>query len=72
VLGVYYPLTKFLITLIVFDHFWDFDKLVEDGAPRRSRYPGISPPFAGFLGFRVYVMDMGCQTIGSPMFMPIL
>jgi hypothetical protein len=48
----------------VFDHFWDFDRLVEDRAPRRSRYRGISPPFAGFLGFRVYVTSMGCHSMG--------
>jgi hypothetical protein len=34
----------------MFDHFWDFDRLVEDEAPRRSGDRGISPPFAGFLG----------------------
>jgi hypothetical protein len=33
----------------MFDHFLDFDMLVEDGAPRRSGDHGISPPFAGFL-----------------------
>jgi hypothetical protein len=54
----------------VFDHFWDFDKLVEDGAPRRSGDHGISPPFAGFLGFRVYVTGMGCRPMGLPMFRP--
>jgi hypothetical protein len=26
----------------MFDHFWDFDRLVEDGAPRWSRDHGIS------------------------------
>jgi hypothetical protein len=30
-------------TLVMFDHFWDFDRLVEDGAPRRSGDRGISP-----------------------------
>jgi hypothetical protein len=34
----------------MFDHFWDFDRLVEDEAPRRSGDRGISPPFMGFLG----------------------
>jgi hypothetical protein len=56
----------------VFDHFLDFDKLVEDGAPRRSRDRGILPPFVGFLGFRVYVMGMVCRPIGFPMFRPLL
>jgi hypothetical protein len=45
-----WPSTKFWRTLVMFDHFWDFDRLVEDGAPRRSGDHGISPPFAGFLG----------------------
>jgi hypothetical protein len=41
----------------MFDHFWDFDRLVEDGAPRRSRDRGISlvlqacGPNKGLLGF---------------------
>jgi len=48
----------------MFDHFWDFDKLVKDEAPRRSGDRGISPPFARFLGFRVYVMGMGCRPMG--------
>jgi hypothetical protein len=26
----------------VFDHFWDFERIVEDGDPRRSRDRGIS------------------------------
>jgi hypothetical protein len=34
----------------VFNHFWDFDRLVEDGVPRRSGDRGILPPFVGFLG----------------------
>jgi hypothetical protein len=34
----------------MFDHFWDFDRLVKEGAPRRSGDCGISPPFMGFLG----------------------
>ena len=29
-----WPLTKFWRTLVMFDQFWDFDRLVEDGAPR--------------------------------------
>jgi hypothetical protein len=30
------PRPSFERTLVVFDHFWDFDRLVEDGAPRQS------------------------------------
>jgi hypothetical protein len=32
------------------EHFWDFDRLVEDGVPGRSGDHGISLLFAGFLG----------------------
>jgi hypothetical protein len=57
----------------VFDHFWDFDRLVEDGAPRRSRDRG-SHSFCGLVdptkGFRVYVMGMGCRPMGLPMIRP--
>jgi hypothetical protein len=56
----------------VFDHFWDFDRLVEDGAPRRSKDREDLSLFAGFLGFRVYVMGMGCQPMGLPMLRPLL
>jgi hypothetical protein len=28
------PQPSFEETLVMFDHFWDFDRLVEDGAPR--------------------------------------
>jgi hypothetical protein len=34
----------------MFDHFWDFDRLVEDGVPRRREDHRILPPFMGFLG----------------------
>ena len=54
----------------MFDLFWDFDRLVEDGTPRRSGDRGILPPFAGFLGIRVYVTGMGCWPMGLPMFRP--
>jgi hypothetical protein len=46
--GSCWPSTKFWRTLVVFDHFWDFDRLVKDGAPRRSRDREISPPFWDF------------------------
>jgi hypothetical protein len=55
----------------MFDHFWDFDRLVEDGAPRRSRRSRDLTHFVGFLGFRVYVMGMGCRPMGLPMFRPL-
>jgi hypothetical protein len=58
VLGACWPSTKFWRTLVVFNHFWDFDRMVEDRAPRRSEDHRISPPFAGILGFRIYVMGM--------------
>jgi hypothetical protein len=48
----------------MFDHFLNFNGLVEDGAPRRRGDRMISPPFTGFLGFMVYVMGMGCRTMG--------
>jgi hypothetical protein len=41
----------------MFDQFWDFDRLVEDGAPGQSRDCGISlilwhcGPKKGLLGF---------------------
>jgi hypothetical protein len=54
----------------VFDHFWDFDRLVKDGAPRRSRDHGISPILWAFWDFRVYVTGMGCQPMGLPMLRP--
>jgi hypothetical protein len=56
----------------MFDHFWDFNRLFKDITPRRSGDRGISPSFAGFLGIRVYVMGMGCRTMGLPMFRPHL
>jgi hypothetical protein len=55
----------------VFDHFWDFDRLVEDGAQAKWRSRDLTP-FVGFLGFRVYVMGMGCRPMGLPMFRPLL
>jgi hypothetical protein len=53
----------------VFDDFWDFDRLVEYGVPRRSRDHGISLVLRDFLDFRVYVIGMGCWTMGLPMFL---
>jgi hypothetical protein len=65
-----WPLTKFWITLVMFDHFWDFDSLVKDGAPRQRKDHGISLPFYGIFGFRAYVTGMGCQPMGLPMLRP--
>jgi hypothetical protein len=48
----------------VLDHFWDFDRLVEDEAPRQSGDHGISPILQDFWDFIVYVMGMGCRTMG--------
>jgi hypothetical protein len=48
----------------VLDHFWDFDRLVEDGVPKRSGHRGISPILLDFWDFRVYVMGMGCRSMG--------
>jgi hypothetical protein len=59
-------------TLVVFDHFWDFDRLVEDGAPKRSEDRKISPFLRVFWAFRVYVMGMGCRPMVLPMIKPLL
>jgi hypothetical protein len=48
----------------MFDHFWDFDRLVEDRAPRQSRDHGISPFLRDFWSFMVYVTGMGCRPMG--------
>jgi hypothetical protein len=48
----------------MFDHFWDFDRLVEDEAPRRSVDHGITPLLWDFWVFRVYVTGMGCRPMG--------
>jgi hypothetical protein len=52
----------------MFDLFWDFDRLVDDGAPRRSRDRRISPISWDFWASRVYVIGMGCQSMSLPMF----
>jgi hypothetical protein len=38
-------------TLVMFDQFWDFDRLIEDGAPGEAEIAGSCPPFADFFGF---------------------
>jgi hypothetical protein len=49
-------------TLVVFDHFWEFDRLVKDGAhPGEEEIMG-SRPFCGIfsiLGFMLWVWDVG-------------
>jgi hypothetical protein len=35
--------------LVVFENFWDFERLVKDEAPRRVEIAG-SRPFCGFFG----------------------
>jgi hypothetical protein len=54
----------------MFDQFWDFDRLVKDGAPKRSRDCRISPILRAFQAFGVYVTSMGCQSMGLPMLRP--
>jgi hypothetical protein len=56
----------------MFDHFWDFDRLVEGGAQVEAEIAGSRPLFREVFGFRVYVMGMGCRPMGLPMFRPIL
>ena len=66
------PWLGFEETLVMFDHFWDFDRLVEDETPRRSEIMGYHT-FCGLFGiFRVYVKGMGCRPMGLPMFRPFL
>jgi hypothetical protein len=72
VLGACWPLTKFWISLVMFDLFWDFDRLVEGGAQVEAKIMGSRPLFREVFGIRVYVMGMGCWPMGLPMFRPIL
>jgi hypothetical protein len=44
----------------MFDQFWEFGRLVEEGAPSKVEITG-SHPLLQIFGFRVYVMGMGCQ-----------
>jgi hypothetical protein len=55
----------------MFEHFWDLDRLVEDGAPRRNRYHGyhlLSRIVEKKRVIRVYVTSMGCHPMGLTMF----
>jgi hypothetical protein len=58
--------------MVMFDLFWDFDKLVEGGAQVEVEIVGSWPLFRAFFGIRVYVMGIGCRPMGLPMFRPIL
>jgi hypothetical protein len=55
----------------MFDLFWDFNRLVEDGAPKRSGDRGNSPILWVLGDFRVYVMGMGCRPMGLPILRPL-
>ena len=70
-LAAYWPLTKFWRTLVMFDHFWDFERLVEDEVLGEAEITG-SHPFLWDFGFRVYVTGMGCRPMGLPMIRPHL
>jgi hypothetical protein len=69
--GLVGPRPSFEETLVMFDHFWDFDRLVEYGTPRRSGDHEISPFLWAFWDFRVYVTGMGCRPMGLPMLRPL-
>ena len=56
----------------MFDLFWGFDRLVEGIVQVEAEIMGSRPPFREYFGIRVYVMGMGCQPMGLPMFRPIL
>jgi hypothetical protein len=68
----FWPSTKFERTLVMLDHFWEFDRLVKDEALERSRDRVISPILQAFWDFRVYVIGMGCRPMVLPMFRPLL
>jgi len=55
----------------MFDHFQDFNKMVEEGTPRQGGDHGILPILWAFWSFRVYVMGMGCWPMGLPMLRPL-
>jgi hypothetical protein len=56
----------------MFDLFWDFDKMVEGRAQVKGEIVGSRPLFREVFGIRFYVMGMGCQPMGLPMFRTIL
>jgi hypothetical protein len=56
----------------MFDHFWDFDMLVEDEHPGEVEIMRSRPLLRDFCGIRVYVTGMGCRPMGLPMFRPHL
>jgi hypothetical protein len=66
-----WPLTKLWDILGHVDIFWTSTTCRRRSA-RRSRYREISAPFWVLFGMCEYVMEMGCQPMGLPMFRPIL
>jgi hypothetical protein len=56
----------------MFDHFWDFDRLVKGGVQGEAKITGSRPLFREILGLGFYVMGMGCRPMGLPMFRPLL
>ena len=67
-----WPLTKFWRSLVMFDLFWDFDRMVEGRAQVEAKIVGSQPHFRVVFGIRIYVTSMGCQPMGLPMSRPIL
>jgi hypothetical protein len=51
VLGECWPLTKFWRSLVRFDLFWDFDRLVKGRAQVKVEIAGSLPLFRELLGF---------------------
>jgi hypothetical protein len=48
-----WPLTKFWRSLVKFDLFWDFDRLVEGRAQVKVEMAGSWPLFRELLGFGI-------------------
>jgi hypothetical protein len=45
-----WTLTKFWISLVMFDLFWDFDRLVKGGAQVEANITGSRPLFRALFG----------------------
>jgi hypothetical protein len=58
-------------TLVMFDQFWDFNRMVKDESPGKVEIMGSHPLFWTF-EIRVYVMGMRCFPMGLTMFRPHL
>jgi len=65
-----WPLSKFWEFLGHVDLFWDFDNLSKEEQKSKRRSRDLDPLLGLFLGFGEYVMRMGCQPMGLPMFRP--